>query len=618
MRKDKGRKARLKKLANKAKRLIPIAVAAKMATGKTTTETCSMATSMANMDRTVSIVLNPERTMTERANLVLGVTSGKDASAEEKFQLISAILSDKTRSKDDAEYMEHRQSFEAFMNEAKEGPTVPATYVGKLDLKNPFSRRIEVMTQEGHQKFPTCPPAINMDKLKPGTMVYLDFKGVIVLDVLERVPYAGPEATFVRALTDDHIEATMDDNRMVLNSSYLLNAAIKDGSLKRGDRILVCPKREFGFRVVAKEADKTHRFVDNSTILDVEIDRDIGSPHWVLDYLITRTKVLLFHPEFGKQFDMRPRVSALLSGPSGTGKTLTIKGFLKQFTKMLRERTGLEQTASRVVRAKTSDLLSEWFGRTDKNIDELFDDVYEIVSKPVKAKNGEDVILPCVLVLEEAEGFGRRRGADHEGVYDRIIGTFLQRLDDPVQDLSKFPLIILATSNRPDLFDAAVWRRLSGVTAPFHRLDGNAFKSVLEKKLKPHFPYSVEEGTSKKSKHSNLRDVVVQHVTDEFYHNGDEPVLELVMSDGRTVDRHVRNFMTGAVVEQTVANIIDGLAVDYQKAGGKKALAISEKMMCNGIRHYVSSVVKNLTAVNASEYLDVPEESRVTSVRVRV
>lgn len=572
----------------------------------------------ANMDRTVSIVLNPERSMEERANLLLAVTSGKDASAEEKFFLISAILNDKTRSKDDAEYMEAKASLENFMHEAKQGPTIPATFVGKLDPKNASSRRIEVMTQEGHQKFPTCPPGIDMNKLKPGTMVYLDFKGVIVLDVLERVPYAGPEASFVRAITADHIEATLDDNKMVLHMSHLLKSALADGSLKRGDRILVCPKREFGFRAVPHEEDKTHRFVDNSTILDVEIDRDIGSPHWVLDYLITRTKVLLFHPEFGQQFDMRPRVSALLSGPSGTGKTLTIKGFLKQFVKMLRERTGIEQTASRVVRAKTSDLLSEWFGRTDKNIDELFDDVYDIVSKPVKAKNGEEVILPCVLVLEEAEGFGRRRGADHEGVYDRIIGTFLQRLDDPMQDLSKFPLIILATSNRPDLFDAAVWRRLSGVTAPFRRLDGEAFKSVLEKKLKAHFHYSVDDKVSKGSKHTNLRDIVVQHTTDEFYNNGDEPVLELVMADGRTVDRHVRNFMTGAVIEQTVANIIDGLAVDYQKAGGKKRLAITEKMMCNGIKHYVSSVVRNITAVNASEYLDVPDESRVTSVRIRV
>jgi len=609
MRKDRRRLA--KKAASKVKK-----ANASKKVQVNTAETCDMAK---NMERTVSIVLNPERSMEERANLLLNVTAGKEASAEEKFELISAILNDSQRSKDDAEYIEQRQNFERFMKEAKDGPTIPATYVGKLDPKNLNSRRIEVMTQAGEQKFPTCPPEVDMDKLKPGTTVYLDFKGFIVLDVLDRVPYAGPEATFVRPLGSDHIEAMVDDNKMVLNTSHLLSASIKDGSLQRGDRILVCPKREFGFRAVAKETDKTHRFVDNSTILDVEIERDIGSPHWVLDYLITRTKVLLFHPEFMEKFDMRPRVSALLSGPSGTGKTLTIKGFLRQFVKLVRERTGIEKMPSRVVRAKTGDLLSEWFGRTDKNIDELFDDVYSIVSEPVKAKNGEDVILPCVLVLEEAEGFGRRRGADHEGVYDRIIGTFLQRLDDPTQDLSRFPLIILATSNRPDLFDAAVWRRLSGVTAPFRRLDADAFKSVLEKKLKPHFPYSLaDDSVGKKSKHTNLRDVVVQHVTDEFYHNGDEPVLELVMADGRTVDRHVRNFMTGAVLEQTVANIIDGLAVDYQKAGGKKNLSISEKMMCNGIRHYVSSVVKNLTAVNASEYLDVPEESRVTSVRVRV
>ena len=80
------------------------------------------------------------------------------------------------------------------------------------------------------------------------------------------------------------------------------------------------------------------------------------------------------------------------------------------------------------------------------------------------------VRLPVVVIFEEVEGIARRRGGDFDGtggVFDRIIGTLLQRLDDPLDDLSKLPLVFISTSNKPSMIDVAMHRRLGAKVARF-------------------------------------------------------------------------------------------------------------------------------------------------------
>src|SRR5205814_1783705 len=191
--------------------------------------------------------------------------------------------------------------------------------------------------------------------------------------------------------------------------------------------------------------------------------------------------------------DLRPRFAALLTGPSGCGKTLTLRAFLREFDRMLVERTGRSDLGSRVIRVKFAELLSEWLGRSDKNIEELFSDVQAIASKEIETTKGERLRLPVVVILEEVEGIARRRGEHEAGVYDRILATLLQRLDDPTDDLGKLPLLLISTSNRPDLIDSAMCRRL-GVQARFTRLDRDGLAAVLDKKLKPEYPYAPGAG----------------------------------------------------------------------------------------------------------------------------
>ena len=53
-------------------------------------------------------------------------------------------------------------------------------------------------------------------------------------------------------------------------------------------------------------------------------------------------------------------------GRPGTGKSFTIQGFLAEFHKLLKERIGLEDVGSRVLRIKLSEVLSEYFSVSDR------------------------------------------------------------------------------------------------------------------------------------------------------------------------------------------------------------------------------------------------------------
>src|SRR5262249_24850329 len=147
--------------------------------------------------------------------------------------------------------------------------------------------------------------------------------------------------------------------------------AVKGGRVKPGDRLIVCPRRHVALAVVPPEVDFRHRFLDRTRVPDVVAERDIGKPHWVLGPLLRRLRLFLFRPELLARSGMRPGFSVLLTGPTGCGKTLTIRAFLNAFDRLLVERTGRQDLGSRIIRVKAAELLSEWLGRSDKNVEDL-------------------------------------------------------------------------------------------------------------------------------------------------------------------------------------------------------------------------------------------------------
>jgi ATP-dependent 26S proteasome regulatory subunit len=553
--------------------------------------------------RLSDLCLDPARPVELRARLFLDALHQQHA-PEGQLALVTEVFQ-RAFNGSQAEAARLAECYNQALAELANGSVRPATYLGPApgDLPSP-GPRLHVVTPDGQERYPVVHPRVKPSELVPGMTVYLDAKGAAVLGSTGKLPHVGQEGSFLRHIEGEGVlEAHLQNDRVVVHAAQPVRDALAAGQLRAGDRLLVCPRRHVAFAVVPPPADYHHRFVDRTKVPEVIAGRDVGNPHWVLEYLVRRLRVFLFRPDLLERFDLRPRCSVLLTGPSGCGKTLTIRAFLTEFDRLLRERTGRDDLGSRIVRVKIAELLSEWLGRSDKNIEELFDDIHAIAGEVIETASGEKLRLPVVVILEEIEGFARQRGK-HESMYDRILTTLLQRLDDPTKDLASLPLILLSTTNRPDLIDAAMQRRL-GLHARFTRLDREAFAAVLTTKLRPRYPYA--DGLQRKQ--------VVDRVVRWLYGPGGESdgVVTITLDDGRDLVKRRRDFLTGSVVEQAVASAIDRLVALAEDA--TEEVGLSPEALIDAHKHVIDGLAGQLTPDNAGDYLDLPDNHRVTAVR---
>jgi ATP-dependent 26S proteasome regulatory subunit len=567
----------------------------------------------ANLNKLSELCLDPRKPPEVRAKILLDVLHSNFEEPAVQQAVLTDLLRNSGARSPEAEVAVLKECYEQALVELEHGPIRPATCLGLADGDLPGPKpRIHVITPDGQERCPVLHPRVQLTNLKRGMTVYLDPKGSVVLGLSAVAARVGQQGTFLRVLPGTPlVEAALQNEKLLLHASAPVLDAVTAGKLKSGDRLLVCPRRHLALAVVPPETEQGHRFLDRSRVPDVVADRDIGKPHWVLQHMLRRLRIFLFRPDLLQRFELRPRFSVLLTGPTGCGKTLTIRAFLHAFVGLLAERTGRSDLSSRVIRVRIAELLSEWLGRSDRNIEELFDDIRTVASTPVEtAKTGEKLLLPVVVILEEIEGIARRRGEREAGAYDRILATLLQRLDDPTDDLGKLPLLLISTSNRPDLIDSAMIRRL-GLQARFTRLDREGLAAVLDKKLKLHYPYApVPERTPEQVR----RDVIAEIIAWLFGPGaGSHGVVALTLNDGRELVKRRRDFLTGGVVEQTVAAAIDQAV--YTAEGGDTAAGLSGPSLIEALRQQIDGLVDNLTLDNAADYLDLPENVRVSLLR---
>ena len=120
--------------------------------------------------------------------------------------------------------------------------------------------------------------------------------------------------------------------------------------------------------------------------------------------------------------------STLLYGESGTGKTT--------FGKYVAYKLGLQ-----FAYLNFSQCISSYLGSTSKNIEKVFDYV-------AKQK--------CVLMLDEVDAIGIKRGKEDLGEMSRIVIGLMQSFD-----LLENDVIVIGATNRKDMIDEALIRRFS-------------------------------------------------------------------------------------------------------------------------------------------------------------
>lgn len=147
---------------------------------------------------------------------------------------------------------------------------------------------------------------------------------------------------------------------------------------------------------------------------------------------------------------LHPRRRVLLSGPPGTGKTMTasaLAGELKfpLFTVLLHG------------------LITKYFGETASKLRTVFD--------AVRTNRG-------VYLFDEIDALaGSRTRGDDVGEARRILNSFLQFLEE-----DPGPSIIVATTNVPELLDPAILRRFD-VVLSYELPDAEAIERTVRRRL---------------------------------------------------------------------------------------------------------------------------------------
>jgi transitional endoplasmic reticulum ATPase len=157
---------------------------------------------------------------------------------------------------------------------------------------------------------------------------------------------------------------------------------------------------------------------------------DVGGLEETKERLRETIQWPLEYPEVFEQMDMQAAKGLLMYGPPGTGKTLLAKAIANE-------------SKSNFISIKGPELLNKYVGESEKGVREVFE----------KARAN----APTVVFFDEIDSIAGERGGNvsDSGVGERVVSQLLTELDglESLEDV-----VVIATTNRPDLIDKALLR----------------------------------------------------------------------------------------------------------------------------------------------------------------
>jgi ATP-dependent 26S proteasome regulatory subunit len=506
----------------------------------------------------------------------------------------------------DEEVKAKAKALDEILEQVESAPLRPATFIGLCDVSGTGVPHAQVAMDNGEVAFVVIYDQAEAKRLKLGDRIMLDAHAKIMVRPSPDPYHPGTIARFERKTNDVHIEVlTRADEKKVLIAVPEVLDQIAAGQIKPGAQIIMGAGEKLATCAVPEAKDTFYRFLDRGSIPDVRVDRDIGNPPKVISQVALHVREEMTRPELRRKFRLRPCITRLLCGVSGSGKTLAVQAIHRLLYEIMAEvtKTPIEELPPRVFRMRSSQMLSMWFGESDKNIDRLFD---EVEQKADEKWNGHT--LPVMVVLEEAEGLGRHRGG--EQIYDRIMTVILQRLDPNREGLANKLVVFLSTTNEPHLVDPAFLRRIGGTVETFGRLDHRGFADILHKHIEG---LPLRDGREKAPK--KIASGIVEIISFALFESGeDHGVVELTyQGHNEPVIKYRRDFLTGALIDRAVQS---AAATAWEESlAAKSEAALSAPLLARSLDQQILSVAHQLHPENVHQYTDLPDGVRVTRVR---
>jgi len=137
----------------------------------------------------------------------------------------------------------------------------------------------------------------------------------------------------------------------------------------------------------------------------------------------------LIRSDLAREYGVEMAKGILLFGPPGCGKTLLMR--------TLAENTGLS-----FIHVKLGEILSKWYGESERNLLAIFE----------RAR----AIKPCIIFLDELDSIGKRRDLySSDDVTPRLLSLMLSEMDGM---RSEGGIVVVGATNMPDLLDPALLR----------------------------------------------------------------------------------------------------------------------------------------------------------------
>jgi transitional endoplasmic reticulum ATPase len=218
-------------------------------------------------------------------------------------------------------------------------------------------------------------------------------------------------------------EAAMETLRRNLPSLDLNASEIPEEFLER----LIVTREDFG---------NAQKRVQPSAVREIMIQvpdvgwDDVGGLEEAKRILKEGVELPLRHPDAFRRLGIRPAKGFLLFGPPGTGKTLLAKAVARE-------------AEANFIAAKSSDLLSKWYGESEQQVSRLFQRARQVA--------------PTVVFIDEIDSLAPERGGGlgEPAVTERVVNTILAEMDG-LEEMNG--IVVMGATNRPTLLDPALLR----------------------------------------------------------------------------------------------------------------------------------------------------------------
>lgn len=413
---------------------------------------------------------------------------------------------------------------------ALEKVTAPANRVGTL--LSPAENGVAYITVGGAEYYANVDTRLDERDLKVGTRVLVNEAFAVVGDMGESP--SGTVGKIVNVLDDGRLLVGQDHGSQ---SHVLLRSAdLEAEALKAGEEVRIDPQ----FRVALEKMAQSE--VEDYYLEEVpDLPwKKIGGHEDAIQAIKDTIEMPVLHPELFERFQYSTPKGFLLYGPPGCGKTLIGKATAYNLEKQVQE-DGLDLKAC-FMHIKGPEILNMWLGESERKVREIFAQARE------KRREG---FLPVVFIDEAESVLGTRRAIRSPNISNTVVPMFCSEMDgiESLQDV-----VIILTSNRPDLIDPAILRpgRIDR-KIKVNRPEEDAAGEILGIYLTPDLPIAKAElDMHNGDATAAVDDLVARTIAEIFAKRDDTRFLEVTLRSGRKEVLSRGDLCSGAILESIV------------------------------------------------------------------